>query len=102
MPHTVRASVVFTRAVLFAVVSAVLFCGLSAAQTAPPPSAAKANAARASGGHPDLQGVWGFATITPLQRPRDLADKAELTAEVRAKLADQAVRNEFIEAPPRA
>ena len=32
-------------------------------------------------GTPDLQGVWDFRTLTPLQRPRDLGDKAVLTAE---------------------
>lgn len=26
-------------------------------------------------GQPDLQGIWGFATITPLERPGDLAGK---------------------------
>jgi hypothetical protein len=26
-------------------------------------------------GQPDLQGIWGFATITPLERPSDLAGK---------------------------
>jgi hypothetical protein len=26
-------------------------------------------------GHPDLQGIWTNATLTPLQRPADLADK---------------------------
>jgi hypothetical protein len=31
-------------------------------------------------GHPDLQGVWSNATITPLERPADLAGKAELSA----------------------
>ena len=30
---------------------------------------------RLSDGHPDLQGVWSFATITPLERPADLANK---------------------------
>ena len=30
---------------------------------------------------PDLQGVWDFRTITPLQRPAALGDKAVLTAE---------------------
>ena len=34
---------------------------------------------RASDGHPDLQGVWTNATITPLERPADLAGKATLT-----------------------
>jgi len=30
-------------------------------------------------GHPDLQGNWSFATITPLERPANLGDKAVLT-----------------------
>jgi hypothetical protein len=30
-------------------------------------------------GHPDLQGVWTNATLTPLERPADLAGKATLT-----------------------
>jgi len=36
---------------------------------------------RTAYGHPDLQGVWSNAVITPLERPEDLADKATLTAE---------------------
>jgi len=32
-------------------------------------------------GDPDLQGIWTNTTTTPLQRPRDLADKEFLTAE---------------------
>ncbi len=36
---------------------------------------------RMADGQPDLQGVWSFATVTPLERPRDLADKAVLTQE---------------------
>jgi hypothetical protein len=48
-------------------------------------------------GHPDLQGVWTTQTLTPLERPSDLADKAFLTAEEAAaieKRAADAVRNE--------
>jgi hypothetical protein len=37
------------------------------------------NIPRASDGHPDLQGVWTNATLTPLERPADLAGKATLT-----------------------
>ena len=36
-------------------------------------------------GAPDLQGVWDFRTLTPLQRPEDLGDKAFLTAEEAAE-----------------
>ena len=32
-------------------------------------------------GQPDLQGIWSNATITPLERPADLAGKQTLTAE---------------------
>ena len=32
-------------------------------------------------GSPDLQGVWDFRTLTPLERPAGQADKAVLTAE---------------------
>ena len=30
-------------------------------------------------GHPDLQGVWDYRTVTPLERPDALAGKAKLT-----------------------
>ena len=42
-------------------------------------------------GAPDLQGVWDFRTITPLQRPEDLGDKAFLTAEEAAQREQTAV-----------
>ena len=35
---------------------------------------------RTSFGQPDLQGIWDFATITPLERPKELAGKEFLTA----------------------
>jgi hypothetical protein len=36
-------------------------------------------ALRAPDGKPDLQGTWSFATVTPLERPNDLAGKAFFT-----------------------
>jgi len=36
-------------------------------------------------GHPDMQGTYTFRTITPLERPVELADKATLTAEEAAE-----------------
>ena len=36
---------------------------------------------RTASGQPDLQGVWDFATITPLERPAEFEGKAVLTAE---------------------
>ena len=34
---------------------------------------------RTADGHPDLEGVWANNTITPLERPKQFADKPELT-----------------------
>ena len=50
---------------------------------------------RTSWGAPDLQGVWDYRTLTPLQRPEELGDKAFLTEEEAANLAQETVdRNE--------
>ena len=43
------------------------------------------DAPRLPDGRPDLQGVWDFRTITPLQRPRRLGDQAALTEEQAAE-----------------
>jgi hypothetical protein len=40
-----------------------------------------AQAQRTPWGHPDLQGTWSNATLTPLQRPAALGDKAYFTPE---------------------
>ena len=41
---------------------------------------------RTTEGYPDLNGVWDFRTITPLQRPQELAGREFLTAEEAAAL----------------
>jgi len=38
-------------------------------------AAPKSSISRTPDGQPDLQGIWSFATITPLERPADLAGK---------------------------
>ena len=46
-------------------------------------------------GQPDLSGTWDFRTITPLQRPEDLADKEFLTEAEAAGLEQEVIqRNE--------
>ena len=50
-----------------------LLPSLAGAQIAEPPKTAW--------GQPDLQGVWDFRTITPMERPEELADKPTLTEE---------------------
>ena len=44
---------------------------------------------RTADGKPDLQGVWDFRTLTPLQRPEDSADQAVLSEERVAELEAQ-------------
>ncbi|OUS08046.1 hypothetical protein A9Q90_04915 [Gammaproteobacteria bacterium 54_18_T64] len=48
-------------------------------------------APRNSQGHPDLQGVWDFRTLTPLERPKELGDKAVFTAEEQAAFKSQTI-----------
>ena len=43
------------------------------------------SAPRTAWGDPDLQGSWTNTTTTPLERPDDLAEQAQLTAEERAE-----------------
>jgi hypothetical protein len=73
------AGVLITTGVLIVMVAAPL-----SAQT-PVAKAKTWTAPRASDGHPDLQGVWTNATITPMERPAALAGKPTLNeAEAKA------------------
>ena len=46
-------------------------------------------APRTPWGAPDLQGVWTFRSITPMERPEELADKEFLTEEEAANLEQE-------------
>jgi len=49
------------------------------AKPAPPSSTKTWTPPRTADGHPDLQGTWNYSTLTPLERPRDLAGKESFT-----------------------
>lgn len=46
---------------------------------------------RLSDGRPNLQGIWDFRTVTPMERPSELAGKAVLTDEEAADFERQRV-----------
>ena len=48
------------------------------------------DAPRTPWGKPDLQGVWDFATMTPMERPEQLAGKTTLTVEDAAAVVENA------------
>ena len=58
-----------------------------------PPSAAKTwNTPRTPDGQPDLQGIWSNATITPFERPKELAGKQFFTEKEAAEYEKQVLQ----------
>ena len=69
-----------------AIAVAVLVPAVAAAQSA------ETAMPRTAWGVPDLTGVWDFRSITPLERPDELADKAFLTEEEAVNLEQETVQ----------
>jgi hypothetical protein len=92
-----------TFATLFAAACALTPAAL-AAQAAP---SAKATSSKSAGkswtapkaldGHPDLQGIWDFKTLTPMERPAEFADKATLTETEAAEWAKKARQGRVVD-----
>ena len=82
-----------TRTLIVALVGLLALSGLGTAQ----------EPLRTGWGDPDLQGVWDFRTITPLERPKEYGDREFLTAEEAAELEQGAVQQnqERYDAPAR-
>ena len=45
-------------------------------------------------GAPDLQGVWDFRSLTPMERPAELADQEVFTAEEAASFSEEVIREQ--------
>ena len=67
-----------------------LLAGILAVSLAAP-AAAQNEAPRTAWGAPDLQGIWDFRTITPMERPEQFGDRAFLTEEEAANMEQATV-----------
>src|ERR1700681_349200 len=47
---------------------------------------------RTPDGHPDFQGVWSYATLTPLERPAEFAGKEFLSEQEAAEYEQRTLR----------
>ena len=81
--------------------STAILAALAVAWLLPAPAAAQDwSGPRTPWGEPDLQGVWDFRTVTPMERPDEFEGQEFLTEEEAAALEQQAVENQ-VDRPPR-
>ena len=59
-----------------------------------PAAAQTAEVPRTGWGAPDLQGVWDFRSLTPMERPADLADQETFTEEEAASFSEEVIRDQ--------
>jgi hypothetical protein len=83
---------IWSRGVLVVLLAGLAVCTLSAQATYKPP--------RTADGRPDLQGIWDFSSLTPLERQKGMGDRAFMTPEEAAAIATRtAERNANQNAP---
>ncbi len=76
----------------FAMAAAVAAAGALLAPVAA--DAQTAETPRTAWGAPDLQGVWDFRSLTPMERPAELADQEVFTAEEAASFSEEVIREQ--------
>jgi len=89
----------FLAVIVFLVVVIVTVLSVSipaSAQTAKAPARVW-SPPRAADGHPDLQGIWNYSTLTPIERPRELAGKSVLSEEEFAAYQKKALQNRNVD-----
>jgi hypothetical protein len=75
-----------------------LIVGCAVVSLAAQNKAKQAYAAKTAWGDPDLQGVWDYKTITPLERPANFGDRQFLNDEEVARLEANAAKR--LDSPP--
>src|SRR5262249_2582806 len=81
---------------VFAIVLA-LMLSIPAAAQAPKAPAKAWTPTRMPDGHPDLQGIWTYSTLTPVERPRELTDKAFFTEQEAAAYQKKLMQNRNVD-----
>jgi hypothetical protein len=93
--RSVRLSMSMVVATAVAVLAVVSVGGQSPAgtQNSKSASAAKNAIPRTPWGHPSIDGIWDFRTVTPMERPAEFAGKATLTEQEAAEYARRMVES---------
>ena len=89
-----RRSPVFLSALTITIAVLTLASAAYLAGQAPKLSATSKAIPRTSDGKPDLQGIWDFRTLTPLERPSELAGKQVLSDEEAAEFEQKRQREQ--------
>jgi hypothetical protein len=78
-----------TAGLIAVLLASVTIAGQTSARQAkrPTPATPAWKVPRAADGHADLQGIWNYSTITPLERPNELAGREFLSDEEAAAIA---------------
>lgn len=83
--------------VLAVVIALVPLAPVPVAAQAPKASAKAWDPPRTAYGQPDLQGIWNYSTLTPIERPRELAGKEFFSEKEAAEYEKRALQGRNVD-----